>query len=234
MLETEAPKRTVETKAVAVPKPTEQATAAGEPQPTVEAKAVEAPKSAGDGKEAHGEGSAEERELEPVEAADEDRDGEQGDVDDCARVDGDVKMEVHEEENAVEREVEPIRATDEHHENQQAGELEKIGVEEGGADAEHGCDKSEQDDVDAEQFWQQVCDEAERAEQLSQASSLLAYYAAMKGKRNCCWKKEQQRPSQRVQSKLCWAGFSKTLPPQRPMSRLLVSEVLGVLCTHVA
>ena len=63
--------------------------------------------------------SADGRELEPVGAADEDRDGEQGDVDDCARVDGDVKMEVHEEENVVEREVEPIRATDEHHENKQ-------------------------------------------------------------------------------------------------------------------
>ena len=79
----------------------------------------------GDGKEAHGEGSAEERELEPVGAADEDRDGEQGDVDDRARVDGELKMEVHEEENAVEREVEPIRAKDDHHENQQGGELEK-------------------------------------------------------------------------------------------------------------
>ena len=62
-----------------------------------------------------GEGSAEERELEPAEAADEDRDGEQGDVDDRARVDGELKMEVHEEENAVEREVEPIRARVDHH-----------------------------------------------------------------------------------------------------------------------
>ena len=157
MLETEAPKTTVETKAVAVPKPTEQATAAGEPQPTLEAKAVEAPQSAGDGKEAHGETIAEERELEPVEAADEDSDV----------------------------------------------ELENIGVEEGGVDAEHGCDKSEQDDVDAEQFWQEAFDEEERAWQLSQESSLLADYEALKEKRKSCWLKEQHWPSQRVESKLC-------------------------------
>ena len=60
------------------------------------------------------------------------------------------------------------------------GELEKIDVEEGVVDAEHGCDKSEQDVVDADQFWQEAFDEEELAEQLSQA---VAYCAAMREKK---------------------------------------------------
>ena len=134
----EAPKTTEETKTVEAPKPTEQVNAVvelleahgdgkeahgeGGRSAAIHWSVRELPGNTFSGTlgsrtvvSKSGEGSAEERELEPAEAADEDRDGEQGDVDDRARVDGEVKMEVHEEENAVEREVEPIRARVDHH-----------------------------------------------------------------------------------------------------------------------